>query len=46
MTPQDKAIALLALGGAQTIYNMALGLVDTNNVAANVKAAAMAPVVQ
>jgi hypothetical protein len=40
MTPQDKAIALLALGGAQTIVNTALGIVDANNVAASVTAPA------
>lgn len=46
MTPQDKAIALLALGGAQTIVNTALGIVNAQNVAASVTAPASAPAAQ
>jgi hypothetical protein len=42
MTPQDKLIAILALGGAQTIFNTAMGIVNAQTVASTASAVAVA----
>lgn len=42
LSPQDKLIAMLALGGAQTIFNTAMGIANAQTVASSSSAASAA----
>lgn len=45
MPPQDKLIAILALGGAQTVFNTAMGIANAQTVASSTSAASAAAAV-